>query len=110
MGIVLRAWLWEALNTFILPYTVQGGWDIALIFVVHRLLGIVTVLFYKVDYALMRMQVHASHATAPTCGARAVFWDCVLLKISRDQEWKQSLPRDRGHLQETGGVNALLSL
>lgn len=97
-------------HTVILPYTVQGGLNIALIFVAHSLLGIVTVLLYKEDCALVQMQVCASHAAASTCGARAVSWDCVLLKISRDQEWKQRLTRDRGHVQETGSVNAVLSL
>lgn len=97
-------------HTFILPCTVQGCLNIALIFVARSLLGIVPLLSYKEDHALVRMHVCASHTATPTCGAHAVSWDCVLLKVSRDQEWKQSLARDRGHLQDTSGVNALLSL
>lgn len=79
-------------HTFILPFTVQGGLNTDFIFVVHFVLGIVSVLLYEEDCALVQMQVCANRTAAPTCGGCAVSWDYVLLKVSRDQAGAEGEP------------------
>lgn len=70
-------------RTFILPYTVQGGLNIALVFVAHSLLGIVTVLLYKEDCALVRMQVCKPRSCTHVWSTCSFLGLCVIKDIKR---------------------------